>query len=123
MSRRSTTRARAIPFEAAVVLTNPILLTATGTTVTTLPNGGGTPTILLDSVGSNRLPTFQNLDLHFDRPVTFGAAHLVPSIDIFNLTNNNTIQAERGNQNASNANNIQALVAPRVVRFGIRVNW
>jgi hypothetical protein len=29
----------------------------------------------------------------------------------------------RGNQNANNANNIQAIVAPRVVRFGVRVNW
>ena len=48
---------------------------------------------------------------------------IVPSIDVFNLTNNDTIQAVRGNQNASNANNIQAIVAPRIVRFGVRVNW
>jgi hypothetical protein len=33
------------------------------------------------------------------------------------------VQAIRGIQNASNANNIQALLAPRVARFGIRVNW
>jgi hypothetical protein len=50
-------------------------------------------------------------------------AHVVPSMDVFNLTNNSTIQAMRGNQNANNANNIQAIVAPRVVRFGVRVNW
>ena len=100
------------PFEAAVqVLTN-------------LPNGGGQPTILLDNVGENRLPNFQNLDLHFERPIGFGgSARFVPSIDIFNLTNNDTIQALRGNQNANNANNIQAIVAPRVIRFGLRVNW
>jgi hypothetical protein len=42
---------------------------------------------------------------------------------VFNVTNNNTIQALRGNQNATNANFIQAIVAPRVIRFGIRVNW
>ena len=35
-------------------------------------------------------------------------------MDMFNVTNNNTIQALRGNQNATNANNIQAIVAPRV---------
>jgi len=99
------------PFEAAVqVLTN-------------LPNGGGNPTMLLDPVGENRLPTFQNIDLHFDRPIGFGSTHFVPSIDIFNVTNNDTIQALRGNQNANNANNIQAIVAPRVIRFGIKVNW
>jgi hypothetical protein len=44
-------------------------------------------------------------------------------MDIFNVTNNNTIQALRGNQNAGNGNNIQAIVAPRVIRFGVRVNW
>ena len=111
------------PFEAAVQLTNPIVLTATGQTVTSLPNGGGTPTILLDAIGENRLPNFQNLDLHVERPVTLGSLHFVPSMDVFNVTNNNTVQAFRGNQNATNANNIQAIVAPRVIRFGIRVNW
>ena len=111
------------PYEAAVQLTNPIVLTATGQTVTTLPNGGGTPTIILDNIGENRLPTFQNLDFHVERPITLGSVHFVPSMDIFNVTNNNTIQALRPNQAATNANFIQAIVAPRVIRFGVRVNW
>ena len=110
------------PFEAAVQLTNPIVLTATGQTVTTLPNGGGTPTIILDAIGENRLPTFQNFDFHLERPVAIGTVHFVPSMDVFNVTNNNTIQALRCNQNATNANFIQAIVAPRVIRFGVRVN-
>jgi len=33
------------------------------------------------------------------------------------------VQAIRGTQNAANANNIQAIVAPRVLRLGIRFNW
>jgi hypothetical protein len=99
------------PFEAAVQV------------LTSLPNGGGTPTIILDPIGENRLPNYQNLDLHLERPISFGPAHLVPSFDIFNISNGNTIQAIRGNQNANNANNIQAIVAPRVIRFGVRVNW
>ena len=99
------------PYEAAVQV------------LTALPNGGGTPTIILDPIGSNRLPDYQNLDLRVERPITIMGAHLVPSMDVFNLTNNSTIQAMRGNQNANNANNIQAIVAPRVIRFGVRVNW
>jgi hypothetical protein len=99
------------PYEAAVQV------------LTSLPNGGGTPTIILDPIGDNRLPTFQNLDVHLERPVTIGTTHFVPNLDVFNLTNNNTVQAMRGNQNATNANNIQAIVAPRVIRFGIRVSW
>jgi hypothetical protein len=102
---------QAYPFEAAVQV------------LTTLPNGGGTPSILLDPVGDNRLETFQNLDLHFERPIGFGVTRFIPSIDIFNVTNNNTVQALRPNQNANNGNNIQAIVAPRVIRFGVRVNW
>ena len=47
----------------------------------------------------------------------------VPSLDIFNVSNGNTIQAIRSRQNASNANQIQAIVGPRVLRFGIRMNW
>lgn len=91
--------------------------------LTALPNGGGTPAMLLDPIGESRLPNFQNLDLHFERPLTIWKSNIIPSLDIFNVTNNNTIQAMRGNQNATNANNIQAIVAPRVLRFGIRVNW
>jgi hypothetical protein len=33
------------------------------------------------------------------------------------------VQAIRGTQNATNANQIQAIVAPRVVRFGVRMTW
>ena len=61
--------------------------------------------------------------MHLERPISVGFGRLVPSFDIFNLTNNDTIQALRGNQNANNANNIQAIVAPRVIRFGVRVSW
>jgi hypothetical protein len=47
----------------------------------------------------------------------------VPSLDIFNLSNSSTVLAIRGTHNATNANQIQAIVAPRVVRFGVRMTW
>jgi hypothetical protein len=87
------------------------------------PNNGGQASVLLDPVGDNRLPTFQNVDFHVERPLKFANAHIVPSMDIFNLGNFNTIQAWQRQQNASNANQISSVVAPRVLRFGIRVNW
>jgi len=86
-------------------------------------NGAGNANVLLDNVGENRLPNFQNLDFHVERPVTFGRTHFVPSLDVFNVTNNNTVQALQRQQNATTANNISAVVAPRVLRFGVRVNW
>jgi hypothetical protein len=87
------------------------------------PRGAGTASVLLDPVGENRLPNFQNVDFHVERAITFGTVRFLPSMDIFNVANANTIQAIRGTQTANNANNIQAIVAPRVIRFGIRVNW
>ena len=79
--------------------------------------------VLLDPVGESRLPNFQNLDFHVERPVKVGTVRFVPSLDVFNVSQHNTIQAIRSTQNAANANQIQAIVAPRVLRFGIRVNW
>ena len=86
-------------------------------------NAAGTANVLLDTPGDNRLPNFQNLDFHLERPIRFGGTRWTPSLDVFNVFNSNTVQAIRGTQNASNANNIQAIVAPRVARFGIRVTW
>jgi hypothetical protein len=86
-------------------------------------NGGNTVFVLLDPVGDNRLPNYQNLDFHVDKRFRFGQASILPSLDVFNVANSNTIQAIRGSQNASNANQIQAILAPRVVRVGVRLAW
>jgi hypothetical protein len=86
-------------------------------------NGAGIATILLDGVGENRLPDFQNVDVHVDRAVRIGTVRLVPGVNIFNLLNANTVQALQRTQNASTANNISAVVAPRVIRAGIKLTW
>jgi carboxypeptidase family protein/TonB-dependent receptor-like protein len=85
--------------------------------------GAGIVSVLVDPVGESRLPNFQNLDFHIERPVKIGRARVNPSLDVFNVMNDDTIQAIRGTLNASNANNIQAVVAPRVIRAGIRLTW
>jgi hypothetical protein len=92
-------------------------------------NGAGTVFIVLDPIGDQRLPNFQNVDFHLERPVRMMNIRFIPSLDVFNVSNSNTIQAIRGTQNTAtdtapgNANQIQAIVAPRVVRFGVRVSW
>jgi hypothetical protein len=85
--------------------------------------GASTVFAVLDQVGEKRLPNYQNVDFHIERAVSFRTVRLVPSLDVFNVANSNTIQAIRGTQNAANANQIQAIVAPRVIRFGVRFNW
>jgi Carboxypeptidase regulatory-like domain/TonB-dependent Receptor Plug Domain len=86
-------------------------------------NGAGTIDVLLNPVGETRLPNYQNVDFHVERPVKVNNVRFVPSLDVFNVANGNTVQAIRSRQNASNANTIQAIVAPRVIRFGVRVSW
>ena len=86
-------------------------------------NGVAQIDVLLNPVGETRLPNYQNLDFHVERPVHVQRARFVPSLDVFNVGNSNTIQAIRSRQNASNANQIQAILAPRVFRFGIKFSW
>jgi hypothetical protein len=89
----------------------------------TRANGSGQVDILLDPVGNTRLPNYQNVDFHVERPIKVGTVRFIPSLDVFNVGNMNTIQAIRSRQNAANANQIQAILAPRVARIGVRVNW
>ena len=69
------------------------------------------------------MPNYSNLDLHVDRPIRIGTVKFLPTLDVFNLANNNVIQAVRVTENASNANQIQAITAPRVLRFGVKLTW
>ena len=78
---------------------------------------------LIDPLGDVRLDTFQQLDLRVDRAFRFGGIRLIPAMDIFNLTNANTVLAQHRNQAAANANKVSGILSPRVIRFGLRVNF
>ena len=89
----------------------------------TRANGAGTATVYLAPLGDQRLPKFHNLDLRIDKAIKYRSAKVTVSADVFNALNGDTIQGYRRTQNASNANLISSLVAPRVIRFGARLNW
>ncbi|MBI4477247.1 MAG: hypothetical protein HY654_08750, partial [Acidobacteria bacterium] len=87
-------------------------------------NAAGVADVLLDPLGDVRHPNVAVVDFRADRPITLGGSkRVVPSIEIFNLGNVNTVLARRRLQAASNANLISGIVAPRVIRFGMRINW
>ena len=48
---------------------------------------------------------------------------LLPSFDMFNLFNANTVMGRRTNQNAANANQVFGILAPRIARIGMMVNF
>jgi hypothetical protein len=87
------------------------------------PYGAGYAYVYLDKLGDNRLDTFQTLDFRVDRRFTFGRLMIIPAMDVFNLLNANTPLAIRTVQNAPNANLLSSILAPRVVRFGLRAEW
>jgi len=86
-------------------------------------NRAGIASVLLDPMGEVRLPNVYTLDFRVDKAFSFGTARVVPSMDVFNLTNVSAVLARRRNQAASNANLVSAIVSPRVIRFGVRVTW
>jgi hypothetical protein len=86
-------------------------------------NGAGTVQVQLDPLGDVRLDDLHTVDFRVDKTVRFGTLTLVPAIDVFNLTNTNTVLAINRNQAATNANSVSGIIAPRVMRFGITARW
>jgi hypothetical protein len=89
----------------------------------TRANRAGRVAKLLDPLGDTRHDNFQIVDFRLDRAFAFGETRVIPSLDVFNVSNGNTVLARRRTQNASNANVVSGIVAPRVIRFGVRVQW
>ena len=76
-----------------------------------------------DVAAKVRACRLQTFDFRVDRPFHFGSMSVVPAIDVFNLTNTNTVQAINRNQAATNANTVSGIIAPRVMRFGVNFRW
>ncbi len=87
-------------------------------------------------LGDVRLPNLFVADFRVDKAFNFGGMRIIPSMDIFNLTNSSEILSRRRTQYSYNAttgvgsssttlppNNISSIIAPRVIRFGARVTW
>jgi hypothetical protein len=92
--------------------------------------------VYLFPLGDVRLPNLFVADFRVDKAIKFGTIRLIPSLDVFNLTNSSEILSRRRTQYSYNAtsgvgsssttlppNNISSIIAPRVIRFGARVTW
>jgi hypothetical protein len=86
-------------------------------------NGGGQGQVQLDPMGDLRYDNTFSMDLRVDRNFRFGSVSVVPALDVFNLTNANTVAAQNRNQAAANANTVSGILAPRVARLGVAVRW
>jgi hypothetical protein len=84
---------------------------------------GGTVNVLIEPQGTTHYPTFSQLDLHWDKGLLFGKRRIQFNVDAFNLTNAATVLARQTRQNFAQANYVTSILAPRVVRFGLKVNF
>jgi hypothetical protein len=87
------------------------------------PNRAPAVAVLLDPLGDVRLSSFKSMDLRLDRTFTVARVKWLPSLDVFNLFNANTVLGRRANQNAANANQVFGILAPRTVRVGVMVTF
>jgi hypothetical protein len=90
----------------------------------TRPNGLGQAGMLIYGINTHRLPAARTLDLNFDKSIRLGGARrLTLNAAIFNISNSNTATGQTERQNTSTANYLTSIIGPRVVRFGVRVNF
>lgn len=84
---------------------------------------GGTVSVQFEPNGTTHYPMFSQVDLHWDKAVRFGARRIQFNVDAFNLTNSATVLERQTRQNSSQANFVTRILAPRVVRLGVKVNF
>lgn len=105
-------------------------------TVTARGNGVGDAGAFLFPLGDVRLPNLFMTDFRVDKAVTLAGLRFTPSFEVFNLTNSNEVLSRRRAQYTFNTttgvgssstalppNNISSIIAPRVIRFGVRVSF
>lgn len=83
----------------------------------------GTVSVLIEPQGTSHYPTFSQIDLHWDKGFLFGQRRIQLNVDAFNLSNAATVLARQTRQDSAQANYVTSILAPRVVRFGLKVNF
>jgi hypothetical protein len=91
-------------------------------------NGEGIKQVLVNDIGSSKLPNPYTLDLRIAKELHMRGLGLELGIDVFNATNNQTILQRNTPLVARNApvatrNQIRELQNPRVLRFGARLTF
>jgi hypothetical protein len=87
------------------------------------PNSAGAIAVLIDPLGDVRLPNFQTVDFRVDKTLTLHRVRALFTMDIFNLFNSGAILARQPNQNGATANMVSQILGPRVLRFGVRLQF
>ena len=83
----------------------------------------GTVNVNIEPQGATHYESYRQLDAHWDKAFRFDRRRVSFNVDAFNLLNAATVFARNTRQDASNANFVTTILAPRIVRFGLKVNF
>ena len=76
----------------------------------------------LSERGDERLPSVTMLDLRISRPIRIGTRRFVPQLDIFNITNADTVVSVQ-TAVGSTYLNPREILAPRIIRVGFSLDF
>jgi hypothetical protein len=84
---------------------------------------GTTNILAVSAADANRLPTLVDLDLRLAKNFKIGGSTATFSAECFNVFNSNTELNRNVNASAATYNRLEEIMAPRIVRFGLRFNF
>jgi hypothetical protein len=89
------------------------------------PGGGGTVNVLVEPQGSRHYPVHKQLDISWDKTVNFTRLirRITFSATAFNVLNASTVLGRETRQDFARANYVTSILAPRIVRFGAKVQF
>jgi hypothetical protein len=91
--------------------------------------------ILVGQIGDHRLGNVYELDLRLEKTLAVGPLRVVPSLDVFNITNENTVLSRRSRigtfdpkrtpafQQFAFFDQITEVQSPRILRAGVRISF
>lgn len=85
--------------------------------------GIGTSQVEIDPGGTVRYENFYQVDMRIEKQFTFGRTKWAAAFDLFNALNSNVVLGRTAQQNSTRANFVTEVLAPRVARVGVRLNF
>jgi hypothetical protein len=79
--------------------------------------------LLIGDVDKERLPSVTSLDARIGKEFAFNRVRFNVDLDVFNVTNTNTVLGRQYNLRVTNADNVLEIMNPRVLRLGLRFNF
>jgi hypothetical protein len=79
--------------------------------------------LLVDDVGANRLPTVHSFDGRVSKAITHQRLNVNLDLDLFNVFNASTVLGRDFDVSSGAFNQVQEIMNPRIIRFGVRVSF